>query len=78
MQTNIIDEVENCFCSLNTDVKIIKTLAQYLRNEIEEEYNAYDCSIGNISILLERLTKNLYNEIKETEEKILNLCEKVD
>ncbi|MBR3889103.1 hypothetical protein IKJ53_01175 [bacterium] len=78
MKTNIIDEVENCFCSLNTDAKIIKTLAQYLHNEIEEEYDAYDCSIGNISILLERLTKNLYNEIKETEEKILNLCEKVD
>ena len=78
MKIKIADEIENSFCSLNTNAKIIKTLAQFLHNEIEEGYDTYDCSIGNISILLERLTKNLYNEIKETEEKILNLCEKVD
>lgn len=51
------ENFEYTMTNISLDIDIIRTLAKNILYEFEENYNSYNSDLGNLLILLNRLTK---------------------
>lgn len=64
MNKELTDRLEIQMINVSSNLSIIKTLIDILKNEFEESHNAYDNKIFNLIILSQRLINNTKNQFR--------------